>query len=382
VDFRLLFVVVFGSIYGLRVGMIAVILAFISCLMSYFGTGLDWKLLFFNVDNWLPFFVYFVAGAVTGYAKDKSASALDLEKEQRNSIEERYIFLYELYDQTLKNKRQYQDQLLSYRDSFGRIYAITKRLDSALPDSVMHEAIAILEDLLDNQTIAIYTVNQNEDYARLSVSSQNSKNKMQNSIRLLKNNIMFNDIWQDKVWCNKELLEGYPAYCAPVFNHEKIIALIMINEVRYEQMTTYYYNLIIVLCGLIKDSLIRAVNYCDAIEDKIYIEGTRILKHSHFEDIMVVKQKMRDNNIANFELFRIDNIYSNITKFSKSIIQLIRSTDVIGCGKDGEIYLILAQVEQESIELVLHRLIQSGIHCRLVSSNVIIDRLISERIKT
>jgi UDP-glucose 4-epimerase len=233
VDFRLLFVVFFGSIYGIRVGMLAVILAIVSCMLNYFGTNMDWQLLFFNIDNWLPFLIYIAAGVVTGYVKDKSVGVLELEKEQRRTMEERYVFLYELYDQTLKNKRQYQDQLLSYRNSFGRIYNITKRLDNVNPDSVMHEAVAILEDLLDNQTISIYTVNQNATYARLWVSSKNIYNTIQNSLMLTRFRLMLNDIKRDELWCNKELIDGYPAYCAPVFIHEKITALIMINEVRY-----------------------------------------------------------------------------------------------------------------------------------------------------
>lgn len=361
VDFRLLFVVFFGSIYGIRVGMIAVLLAIVSCMLSYYSTNMDWQLLFFNIDNWLPFLIYFTAGVITGYVKDKSVSMLELEKEQRITMEERYVFLYELYDQTLKNKRQYQDQLLSYRNSFGRIYNITKRLDNVIPDSVVHEAVAILEEMLQNQTIAIYTVNQNATFARLWVSSKNIYNTILNSIKLTSLRLMLSEIKREEIWCNKELIDGYPAYCAPVFINEKITALIMINEVRYEQMTPYYYNLIKVLCGLIKDSLIRALNYHNAIEDKIFIEGTRIYKYFQFEDMLAAKQKMRGDNVANYELLRIDKRYKDIAILFSIIERCIRSTDIIGQGRDGYIYIILTQVEQESMNLVMDRFLKSGI---------------------
>lgn len=377
VDFRLLFVVFFGSIYGIRVGMISVLLAIVSCILSYNATNLDWQLLFFNIDNWLPFLIYFAAGVITGYVKDKSVSVLELEKAQRNAMEERYVFLYELYDQTLKNKRQYQDQLLSYRNSFGRIYSITKRLDNVLPDSVMHEAVVVLEDLLQNQTISIYTVNQNATYARLWVSSKNMHNHIQNSIRLTRFWLMLGEIKRDEIWCNKDLIDGYPAYCAPVFNNEKISALIMINEVRYEQMTTYYYNLIKVLCGLIKDSLIRALNFHNAIEGKIFIEGTRIYKHDPFEDILAAKQKMRDDNVANYELIRIDKRYADIPTLYNIMKKWIRSTDVVGLGRDGNIYVILSQVEQESMNLAMGRLLENGIHCSPVSGVAIPEKRIN-----
>ncbi len=362
VDFRLLFVVIFGSIYGIRVGMLAALLAIVSCILS-FGTNLDWQQLFLNIDNWLPFLIYFAAGVITGFVKDKSVSVLELEKEQRRTMEERYVFLYELYDQTLKNKRQYQDQVLSYRNSFGRIYNITKRLDNVLPDAVMHEAVVILEELLENQTISIYTVNRNATYARLWVKSKNMYNTNQNSISLSRFRLMLSEINRDEIWCNKELIDGYPAYCAPVFSNENITALIMINEVRYEQMTTYYYNLIKVLCGLIKDSLIRALNYHNALEDKIFIEGTRIYKYDQFEDILAAKQKMRDDNVANYELLRIDKRYTDITTLYSIFEKWIRSTDIIGLGRDGHIYIILSQVEQESMNLAMDRFLENGISC-------------------
>ncbi len=374
VDFRLLFVVLFGSLYGVKVGMLAVLLAVVSCMLSYFGTQLDWRLLFYNIDNWLPFLIYFAAGVITGYVKDRSASVLELEKEQRRTMEERYIFLYELYDQTLKNKRQYKDQLLSYRDSFGRIYNITKRLDNVLPDAVMHEAVVILEELLQNQTVCIYTVNQNATYARLWVSSKNIYNKIKKSIKLTRFSPMLNEIKRDEIWCNKELIDGYPAYCAPVFSHEKITALIMINEASYEQMTTYYYNLIKVLCGLIKDSLIRALNYHKAIEEKIFVDGTRIYKYDPFEDILAAKQRMQADNVANYQLLRIDNRYKDITALYYIVEKWIRSTDVIGQGADGDIYILLSQAEQESMVRAIDRFLKNGIFCTPVKGMAIPER--------
>ena len=375
VDFRLLFVVFFGSIYGIRVGMLAVSLAIVSCILSLYSKNLDWQLFFYNIDNWLPFLIYFAAGVITGYVKDKSVSVLELEKEQRITMEERYVFLYELYDQTLKNKRQYQDQLLSYRNSFGRIYNITKRLDNVIPDSVVHEAVVILEDLLQNQTISIYTVNQTATFARLWVSSKNIANNIQRSIRLANLRLMLSEIKREEIWCNKELIEGYPAYCSPVSKNERIMALIMINEVRYEQMTTYYYNLIKVLCGLIKDSLIRALNYHCVIEDKVFIEGTRIYKYFQFEDVLAAKQRMQGDNVANYQLLRINKRSKDITILFNTIEKCIRSTDIIGQGRDGYIYVILTQAEQGNMNLVIDRFLENGISCTSVKGISIPERL-------
>jgi UDP-glucose 4-epimerase len=139
-------------------------------------------------------------------------------------------------------------------------------------------------------------------------------------------------------------------------------------------MTIYYYNLIKVLCGLIKDSLIRALNYHHAIEDKILIEGTRIYKYDQFEDILAAKQKMRGDNVANYELLRIEKRHKDITTFYNIVEKWIRSTDIIGQGRDGYIYIILSQVEQESMNLIIDRFLENGIICTPVKGIAIPER--------
>jgi hypothetical protein len=58
VDFRLLFVVLMSMVYGLRIGLIAAILAGLSILYTWSQLGLDWAILAYNIGNWFPFAVY------------------------------------------------------------------------------------------------------------------------------------------------------------------------------------------------------------------------------------------------------------------------------------------------------------------------------------
>ena len=363
IDFRLLYVVILGAVHGMRVGIIAALLACVSCVLSYAGEGMSWQLIFYNVDHWLPFVMYIIGGAVTGYTKDKSENAQKFEREQMQSLEEHYLFLYELYDQTLKNKSQYKDQLVSYRDSFGRIYSITKKLDSIVADSVFREAINVLEDALENQTIAIYRITPDKKFGRLAVSSKGLAETAEGSIQLAQFSTMMGQLKKEEVWFNREMLEGYPVYCAPIFDQENLVALIMIKEASYEQMATYYLNLIKVLSGLVQASLVRAANYTSVIEDKIYIKGTRILKNEKFSEIFTVRRGMKESQFADFKLLRVEDSSDSKEQLSNLIDQGIRKTDVMGEGKDGVIYLILSQAKQGNLELVLKRLETLGVRC-------------------
>lgn len=372
VDFRLLYVVIFGIVHGMRIGIVAAILACISCIISYIADGMSWQVLVYNVDNWLPFVAYLIAGAVTGYTRDKSENTKEFQKKQMASLEEHYLFLYELYDQTLKNKNQYKDQIMSYRDSFGRIYSITKKLDTVVSDAVFQEAINVLEDVLENQTITIYTITLDSNFGRLAVSSGGLGETVASSIQLSHFGVMMDQLKKDDIWFNRDMLKGYPAYCAPIYDGDRLVALIMIQEVAYTEMARYYLNLIKVISGLIQASLVRAANYSAAVEEKMYLRGTRILRNDSFAEIFSVRREMKENQLADFQLLRVNNDSADKVQLSDRIDRGIRKNDVVGEGKDGSIYLILSQAKQEGLELVLNRLETLGIHCSRVEPSELV----------
>ena len=367
VDFRLLFVIVLGSVHGMFTGVIAAVLACISCLRGYSGQVIEWQMLFYNINNWLPFIAYIVAGVVTGYKNDKSGNALRFQKEQQKSVEEQYLFLYELNEQTQKHKEQYKEQLLGYRDSIGRLYSVTQKLDTVISDEVFKEAVNILEDVLDNRTIAIYTVAKNGNYARLAVCSSGISGIAEKSIKLSKYDVMLKQMSKNEVWYNKDMLRDYPSYCSAVYDEDKLVAVIFINKAEFNQMTTYYLNLVKVLSGLVQTSLVRAANFEAATEDQNYISGTNILKNEKFSSVYSVKKEMKEDHTLDYILLRVDNTEDDLVKLGSMIERGIRETDVAGIGDDGNIYLILPQAAIENLGSIIDRLGSYGVQCHHVS---------------
>ncbi|MFA5674939.1 MAG: NAD-dependent epimerase/dehydratase family protein [Christensenellales bacterium] len=368
IDFRLLYVVILGGVHGMRTGIMAAVISGLSFAFSYFSTGIGWQVLVYNVENWLPLVAFVIAGAVTGYIKDKSANALRFKNEQLASLEESYLFLYELYDNTLDNKNQYKDQLLSYRDSFGRIYSITKKLDNVISDAVFQEAIHIFEDVLENKSVIIYTVTPDRRYGRLVVCSREMSDKAERSIELSRYGAMVNSLDKDEVWYNGDMLPDYPVFCAPVYDRDNLVAITIVQKAGYSKMGTYYLNLIKVLNGLMQASLIRAANYMAEIEAKIYINGTRILKNEKFSEILSIRRAMKENKNADFKLLKVKDGPKDKIILSGLIDKGIRKSDIAGEGRNGDIFLIMSQAKQESVELLLKRLKGLGVLCSLVET--------------
>jgi len=361
VDFRLLYVVIIATLHGLGAGISAAGLACVSMVISYSEINMDWRFLLYNIDNWLPFACYLTIAAIAGYTKDKYRNELLYIENENNALEERYFFLNELYGEALKNKGEFKAQILSYSGSFGRIYEVARRLNSLLPEVIFKEAIGAMEELLINQTISIYTMSEESGYARLAVCSQKMNLRAPKSLKLGDYAEMIEALRDGDVWSNSEQYADYPDYCAALFREGKPVLLIMIQKVKFEQMAMYYQNLIRVLCGLIQVSLLRAYEYNERWESERYLTGTRIINKNHFKMLLEAEKAMSEKEIAEFSLLHIFCQAEEWGNVSETVINTLRGTDYIGIGEDDEMYAILSQAGRMNIDIIAHRLRETGI---------------------
>lgn len=361
VDFRLLYVVVLATLHGFKAGIAAAALACVSMLISFSQLNVDWQLLMYNIDNWLPFACYLMIASIAGYTKDKYNNELFFFRSENNALEERYYFLNELYGEALKNKGEYKAQILSYSGSFGRIYEVACRLNSLLPEVIFKEAIGAMEDILINQTISIYTVNENIGYARLAVCSQKMTLKAPKSLKLDNYSEILEGLKDGEVWSNKKQYAEYPDYCTAIFRENKPVVLILIQKVKFEQMAMYYQNLIRVLCGLIQVALLRAYEYNERLENEKYLPGTRIVNKENFKMLFEAEKEMAERKIAEFLLLHIKCPADERENVSETIMNTLRDTDFIGLGEDNELYVILSQAGQMNIDIISRRLRKAGV---------------------
>ena len=71
VDVRLIYVILMGMMHGIGAGFAAAILECIMLVIRYNEIGISGLLLFYNVENWIPFVYYLTAGAISGYSHQK-----------------------------------------------------------------------------------------------------------------------------------------------------------------------------------------------------------------------------------------------------------------------------------------------------------------------
>jgi hypothetical protein len=173
---------------------------------------------------------------------------------------------------------------------------------------------------------------------------------------------------ENDIWFNNDVREGYPTYVAGIKNDGLVTVLIMIYQVEYLQISTYYSNLIRILSGLMENFIIKAWEYQRAVSAKTYLEGTSITKTEYFRQQLEIQKDMAENKLTSFRLFRIMRQDRSLQEIDDMFQSKIRNNDIIGLGNDGNIYLLAAQVDESSEGIVLKRFRDMGLICDIVEN--------------
>ena len=370
IDLRLIFVVLFGSTYGINYGIAAAAAESLSLIRAFEAEGSSWYVLFYEPSNWIPFIFYFAVGAICGYIRMKNKDNVQFIKEENNLLQEKFLFTREMYQETIEDKNLYKKQILGSKDSFGKIFDITRKLDVIQPQELYIETIRVLEDVLENKTFGLYTLNRENGYGRLETASAQVQGNYLNSIKLSEYSAAMEELENGNVWANREFLENYPMYMAGVRKNGELVMLICIQQVSREQMSLYFLNLFKILSGLVETSLLRALEYQKAVEYRQYVKGTHILKTEYFEERLKVQHDMREQKLASYVLLKVEYSEMSLKEADEILRSKVRENDVWGISESKELYVMLVQTDKEALPNILARLKQAGLVCRQIDEEL------------
>ena len=212
IDLRLFFVVILGMTHGMHIGILAGVLECISLVLVYRQTGVNGMMLFYNVDYWLPFAIYLMTGAITGYITTAKNQKISFMEQETAALQDKYMFLNNVYMSVIDNKEEYKRQILGYQDSFGKIFEAVEKLDSSVPADIFMNGVNTLERILNNRSIAIYTMDEWQKYLRLVACSREMMARLTNSVSIDDFRIIYDEILDKGTWKNTDFAPGLPMY--------------------------------------------------------------------------------------------------------------------------------------------------------------------------
>ena len=373
-DYRLLYVVLIGTLYGLDFGLVAALLASVGLAASYFTQyGYTFQGLFYEPSNWLPFIAYFVVGAVCGYVQLRNSEAIRAERDQNDLVRNRNTFLTQLYHDAIEDKRAYRRQIVGRHDSFGKIFAVTQELDVLNPRDIYRKCCELLGEILENDSVTIYHVSGGA-FARLVAASPAISNDVPRSLSLDD----LAPVLQGPIsglWVNRALTSGLPMFGYAIERDGAPAVLIFVRHVAESQMTLYYQNLFRILCGLVESALGRAFDYEAVAQDKRCVAGTCVLNHDAFGRELAAEQALADKKMGSFLLLRVVPGMEPVGELVGAIGSAIRESDAAGLVDGDTLYLLMRQATEADLPVICKRMAAKHITVERVDSEDVVALL-------
>ncbi len=356
-DFRLLAVSVMGTMNGLAAGIGSGIL----CSLLYLQQAqevLPWQLILLNVQNWLPFATYMFLGAATAYLHDQHEDRIKEDKQQYGLLKERYDFLLGLYKKVQDDNEIFNDQIVGYQNSYGKIYQMVKALDVTEPDDVVNAAVRQLEEMLDSRSVAIFFRQKDSHFLRLAASSREVFSLVPKSLNMDDYQPVVDELAHGRAYINRKNQENMPSYAAPISDGEKVTGTVAILNASSRQMSTEFANKLFIITDLVASSLTRANSAYEAPEN--FVGGTRLRTKESMRRIFTARQKLAENSYISDVILRVEEDGRDLMELDQAIGKLVRSSDEYGYGSDGKIYVILHQAG-DAQDIVKRRFTNAGL---------------------
>ena len=355
VDFRMAYIVIMATVHGLGFGMWAAALSSVSWLIAKVATGTNLLTIFYEPTNWLAFVFFFLVGALCGYIKLRKDDHIRFVSDQNKLLEDKLVFTREIYEDTYKEKRDLKKQIIGSKDSFGKIFDITRKLDTVEPKQLYLRIMETFEDVLENKNITVYSVNQQSTFGRLEVASRDIIHTVSRSISTETYRPVIEKIAGGEIWRNTDLAVDFPMYAAGVYRGEELVLLIFLWQADIEQRSLYYVNLFKILRDLAQMSLLRAFDYNQAVYEKQYIANTRIMHTEAFEQMLANYAALSEKKVSTYVLLEMETQGRSFEELDRLLQGKVRANDIIGIAADGKLKLLLSQATEKDLPYILPR---------------------------
>lgn len=357
-DPYLIYVLLFACVYGQQQATFSALCA----VMGYLFGQLDGHTRFevmldYNTYIWIA--QLFIVGLVVGYMRDQIRSIQSESEELEAHLSRQIADIKDINGSNVRVKDVLEQQLINHKDSIGKIYSITSKLDQTMPDEVMFDAVEMVMELMETKDVAIYNV-VNGDYARMFSASSPKARSLGNSIRYREMEGVYQDLKEARVFINKSMDERYPLMANAIYEDDKMKMIVMVWGLGWERMTLGQANFLAVVSYLIQNAVLRSRRYMAALEEKRYRSETNILETSAFRSLVQSYLRAKERNLVECTLLHVRDSKSQYKVIGDTMSKQMRSSDYMGFMEDGEVYVLLANTTHQDASFVQKRFDKNG----------------------
>lgn len=357
-DFYLLYVLLFAIIHGQHLAIFSALLAALGyCFRQSYGTSGYEVLLDYNTYVWMA--QLFIVGMAVGYLRDRLRQLHEDKEEEIQYLHEKLEGIAEINNSNVRIKQNFEEQLVNQRDSLGKIYDITSKLEKYGPEEVLFYAAQMLAKLMDSRDVAVYTV-ANENYARLFSATSADARRLGYSIEYTAIEEMYNELKEGRVYINKTMTDNLPVFASAIYSEGEMQLILMVWGIPWRRMTLAEANRLTIIGTLIQSATVRASRYLDSLRNQRYVQGTNVLNEEAFSHLTSAFFEAREQGLTECALVEIMPGYQSQEQAAAMLHDSIRPTDYLGILENGQLYALLSNTDHEGALRVRERFQRLG----------------------
>ena len=360
-DFAFLYIGCMGLLYGKQQALIAAIFSLILLIHSLLAQGGDLVAMLYNPREFLHFVSYFFAAVLTGYFADRESYRQRADNRIKRRLQYRYSFLENIFKENLAVKDRLYRQIVNSDDSIGRLYRIVSRLDSVETENLYTQTASVTADILSVKDVVVYIVGEGGWYLRQKVRLGSQTHELPRSIRVEDNPYLVQMLQEKKIFVNRDLVKGLPDLAAPISYEGRVIAVLQIYNLDFEQWSLYQQNLLSITARLVSSSLARAYAWEQETADQKYLDNTRILRSEEFQKVIEEfreRRRMQPDYPVTLLALKVNG--RSYSELDHQIAHSIRGEDFMGATETG-VSILLPDVAGKTLDMVRERLAKVGI---------------------
>lgn len=364
-DMNFVYIGAMGLLYGKQQALLAMALSSVLLLDAMLHQGSTLVGLFYVPAMLLHLITYLLVAVLTGYVADSRRYEREAAHWQAAQHEERLAVLKRLYDENMEVKNHLYHQIVNSDDSIGRLYRIIRNLDSVEPENIFTQAAAVTAQVLDVRDIAVYVVGNDQRYLRQKVRLGRLANQLPRSLRVADCRYLQSVLHEKAVYINRELAADAPDMAAPIIHQGRVIAVVEVFGMRFEQWSLHQQNLLSITVRLISSSMGRAYQYESEIQARRYWGNTRILQAKEFDKIIAeLKARRQLQGDLPLAMLRVDMTGLDYQELDSRLSGAIRNEDFVGLRAD-RVYVLLPDADEEVTAMVQRRLQKRGLQTQV-----------------
>ena len=357
-DFYLLYVLLFAIVHGQQLAIFSALLSVVGyCIEQAYIHSVYEVLLDYNTYVWMA--QLFIVGMTVGYMRDYLRHIQEDHAEETRHLYEKIEGIAEINDSNVRMKQSFEAQLVNQKDSLGKVYEITSQLDQYGPEEVLFYAAQMLGRLMNSRDVSVYLV-VNSDYARLYSATSADARRLGSSIRYTAMDAVYDELKEGRVYINKTMADDLPLMASAVFSEGEMQLILMLWGIPWQHMTLAEANRLTIIGTLIQNAMVRAARYLESLRNQRYVEGTNVLNEEAFTGLVSAFLEARHKGLTECALLEIHTAGQNYEQVADVLSGTMRSTDYLGVLKNGKLYALLSNTNEENVAGVIDRFKSAG----------------------